>query len=29
MSRAAVERYERSFTVRRHMDAMVSVLETL
>lgn len=29
MSRAAVERYEKNFTVRRHMDAMVSVLETV
>ena len=29
MSRAAVERYRKNFTVRRHVDAMVSVLETL
>ena len=29
MSRAAVERYEQNFTIDRHLDAMVSVLETI
>ena len=29
MSRAAVERYEQKFTIDRHLDAMVSVLETI
>lgn len=29
MSLAAVERYEKNFTVRRHMDAMVSVLDAV
>ena len=29
MSRAAVERYEQNFTIDRHLDAMVSVLEII